>query len=101
METWITPALVVALAALMIGMIRSLRSYLGERIDGVGRRIDEVRSYLGGRIQRVEQRMDRLEAGLVEVREGLAEGRGELRFVRDYILRRNAPAEEPPAAPAE
>ena len=112
METWITPALLVALAALMIGMIRSLRSDLGKRIDGVDRRvdevcsdlssrIDEVRSDLGKRIDRVEQRMDRLEAGLVEVKEGLAEVRGELRFVRDYILRRNAPAEEPPAAPAE
>ena len=45
--------------------------------------------------------MDRLETGLGEVKEGLAEVRGELSFVRDYILRRNAPAEEPPAAPAE
>ena len=108
METWITPALIVALAALTTGMIRSLRSDLEKRIDGVDRRIDETRSDLGKRIDgvdkridRVEQRMDRIEAGLVEVKEGLAEVRGELRFVRDYILRRNAPDEEPPAAPAE
>ena len=119
MEIWITPALVVALAALMIGMIRSLRgdlekridgvdrridevrSDLGKRIDGVDKRIDETRSDLGGRIDRIELRMDRLETGLVAVKEGLAEVRGELGFVRDYILRRNAPAEEPPAAPAE
>ena len=83
METWIAPALVVALAALMIGMIRSLRSDLEQRID------------------RVEQRMGRLETGQVELKEGVAEVRGELRFVRDYILRRNMPTEEPPAAPAE
>lgn len=83
METWITPALLVALAALTVGMIRSLRSDMEKHID------------------RVDRRMDRLEAGLGEVKEGLAEVRGELSFVRDYILRRNAPAEEPPAAPAE
>ena len=90
METWVTPALLVALAALTVGMIRSLRSDMERRIDGLDRRID-----------RVEQRMDRLEAGLGEVKEGLAEVRGELSFVRDYILRRNAPVEEPPPAPAE
>ena len=90
MESWITPTLVVALAALTVGMIRSLRSDMEKRVDGLDRRID-----------RVDQRMDRLETGLGEVKEGLAEVRGELSFVRDYILRRNAPAEEPPAAPAE
>ncbi len=83
MESWITPTLLVALAALTVGMIRSLRSDMEKHID------------------RVDQRMDRLETGLGEVKEGLAEVRGELSFVRDYILRRNAPAEEPPAAPAE
>ncbi len=31
------------------------------------------------------------------VKEGMAEMRGELGFVRDHILRRNAPVPEPPA----
>ena len=97
MESWITPTLVVALAALTVGMIRSLRSDMEKRIDGLDRRIDGLDS----RFDRVDQRMDRLETGLGEVKEGLAEVRGELSFVRDYILRRNASAEEPPAAPAE
>ena len=66
METWITPALLVALA---VGMIHSLRSDMEQRID------------------RVDQRMDRLETGLGEVKEGLAEVRGELSFVRDYTDR--------------
>ena len=116
METWITPALLIALAALMVGMLRSLRNDMDKRIDGVrdelgnridgvrdelGNRIESVRGDLGGRIDRVEQRMDRLESGLVEVKEGLAEVRGELRFVRDYILHRNLPSQAPPAAPAE
>ena len=83
METWITPALLVALAALTVGMIRSLRSDMDRRLD------------------KVEQRMERLEAGLGEVREGLAEVRGELRFVRDYILHRNMPPNQDSPAPAE
>ena len=62
--------------------------------------IISLRSDMEKRIDRVDQRMDRLEAGLGEVKEGLAEVRGELSFVRDCILRRNAPAEEPPPAPA-
>lgn len=90
MEPWITPALLVALAALTVGMIRSLRSDMDRRIDGLDKRLDKM-----------EQRMERLESGLGEVREGLAEVRGELRFVRDYILHRNMPSNEAPAAPAE
>jgi len=162
MEIWITPALVVALAALMVGMIRSLRSDLekridgldkridetrndlGKRIDGVdkridetrndlgkriddvdkridgvekridetrndlGKRIDETRNDLGKRIDAVEDRMERfedrmggLQASLVEVKEGVAELRGELGFVREYIIHRKIPEEARAAAPAE
>ena len=64
----------VALAALNVGMITSLRRDLGRRLDGID-----------ARLRAVEQ--------------GLAELKGKLTFVENYILRRNEPAGE--EAPAE
>ncbi len=63
----------VALAALNVGMITSLRRDLGQRLDGIDRRIDGIDT----RLRAVEQ--------------GLAEVKGKLTFVENYILRRNEP----------
>ena len=52
--------------------------------------MNDMRSGLRGRIERLRA-----------VEAGLAELRGQLGFVRDYILRRNAAMDEAPAAPAE
>ena len=64
METWITPALLVGLAALTVGMIRSLRSDMNRRIDelrsDMDRRMGELRSDLGGRLDKVERGIERL-----------------------------------------
>ena len=61
---------------------RSLRRELGERIDGMGKRIDEVRRELGERIDGLSKRVDGVQRELVDVRErlgrveGLLEGFG-------------------------
>ena len=61
---------------------RSLRRELGERIDGMGRRIDEVRRELGERIDGLSKRIDGVQRELADVRErlgrveGLLEGFG-------------------------
>ena len=65
---------------------RSLRRELGERIDGMGKRIDEVRRELGERIDGVQRelgkRIDGVQRELADVRErlgrveGLLEGFG-------------------------
>ena len=64
---------------------RSLRRELGERIDGMGRRIDEVRRELGERIDGLSKRIDGVQRELADVRErlgrveGLLEGFGLMR----------------------
>ena len=64
---------------------RSLRRELGERIDGMGRRIDEVRRELGERIDGMGKRIDEVRRELADVRErlgrveGLLEGFGLMR----------------------
>ena len=61
---------------------RSLRRELGERIDGMGKRIDEVRRELGERIDGLSKRVDGVQRELADVRErlgrveGLLEGFG-------------------------
>ena len=81
-----------ALAALIVGMIASLRRDLGQRLDGIDRRIDGVE-------KRIDGRLDGIDARLRAVEQGLAEVKGKLTFVENYILRRNEPASG--EAPAE
>ena len=64
------------LAGIMITTLRDLRRDLNARIDSI------------------EERLRSVEAGLAEIR-------GQLSIVRDYIAGRNARAGDPPIAPAE
>ena len=57
---------------------RSLRRELGERIDGLGKRIDEVRRELGERINGVQRELADVRERLGRV-EGLLEGFGLMR----------------------
>ncbi|MYE01445.1 MAG: hypothetical protein F4Y03_09210 [Alphaproteobacteria bacterium] len=91
---WITPALIVGLFAWLRADIRRVEDRL--RAD-----MSEMRSELSARIDDLNGRIDRLDERLRAVEAGLAELRGQLGFVRDYILRRNAPPDEPTPAPAE
>jgi len=69
---WATPAIVVALFLWLRADIRTLRQDLSARMDSL------------------EKRMDGLEERLRMLEIGLAELRGEMRFIRDYITGRNA-----------
>ena len=85
----------VALAALIVTMIGSLRRDIDKRFDGVDRRFDGIDKRLDG----IDSRLDGIDSRLRSVEQGLAEAKGKLTFVESYILGRNEP--EPGKAPAE
>ena len=103
----------VALAALIVTMIGSLRRDIDKRMDGMEKRFDDrfdgVDRRMDGMEKRFDDRFDRMEkrfddrfdgidARLRSVEQGLAEVRGRIAFVESYILGRNEPApEETPA----
>lgn len=98
---WITSALLVGLFAWLRSDIRRaedrLRAEMSDMRSDLIARIDR----LDGRVDGLNGRIDGLDERLRAVEAGLAELRGQLGFVRDYILRRNAPPDEPSLAPAE
>ncbi len=117
----------VALAALIVTMIGSLRRDIDKRFDGVDKRMDGMEKRFDDRFDGVDRRMDGMEkrfddrfdrmekrfdnrfdgidkrldgvdGRLRSVEQGLAEVRGRIAFVESYILGRNEPApEETPA----
>ncbi len=92
----------VALAALIVTMIGSLRRDIDKRFDGVDRRFDGVDRRFDGidkRLDGIDSRLDGIDSRLRSVEQGLAEAKGKLTFVESYILGRNEP--EPGEAPAE
>ena len=106
----------VALAALIVTMIGSLRRDIDKRFDGVDKlfdgvdkRFDSVDKRFDGvdkrfdgidkRLDGIDSRLDGIDARLRSVEQGLAEAKGKLTFVESYILGRNEP--EPGEAPAE
>ena len=99
----------VALAALIVTMIGSLRRDIDKRFDGVDKRFDGVDKRFDGvdrrfdgidkRLDGIDSRLDGIDTRLRSVEQGLAEAKGKLTFVESYILGRNEP--EPGEAPAE
>lgn len=92
----------VALAALIVTMIGSLRRDIDKRFDGVDKRFDGVDRRFDGidkRLDGIDSRLDGIDTRLRSVEQGLAEAKGKLTFVESYILGRNEP--EPGEAPAE
>ena len=76
---------ILAVGAVLAGLILRGQHGLGARIDGLDARMD-----------RLEARMDRLEAGMTEIRDRLSRLEGKMDFLEGYIVRRNeagAPAE--------
>ena len=90
---------IFAVGVALGGLLLQGQRGLGKRIDGLeqrmDKRIDSLEQRMDRRIDGLEQRMDDLDARLREVENGLAELRGQLTLIRDYILRQNTPAEEP------
>ncbi len=99
----------VALAALIVTMIGSLRRDIDKRFDGVDKLFDGVDKRFDGvdkrfdgidkRLDGIDSRLDGIDSRLRSVEQGLAEAKGKLTFVESYILGRNEP--EPGEAPAE
>ncbi len=88
-SAWLTPALIVGLFLWLRADIRSLESRVDKRFDGIDRRFDGIDRRLDG----ID---DRLRAVEVEV----AEVRGQLTLMRDYILGRNLRQPDDAAEPA-
>ena len=88
----------IALAALFVTMIGSLRRDMDKRLDGMDRRFGERFDGMDKHLDGVDRRLDGIDARLRSVEQGLSEVRGRLAFVESYILGRNEPApEETPA----
>ncbi len=79
---WATPAIVVALFLWLRVDIRNLRQDLSSRMDVLDKRIDSLEARFDKRMDGFDERLRALEAGFAELR-------GEMRFMRDYIMRRN------------
>ena len=70
---WITPAILIAVTALLLRSMARLEDRLGARIDETNRRIDELDKSLGARIDGLDQRLRAVEHGQARL-EGLLDG---------------------------
>ena len=123
LASWVTPALLVGLFAWLradirrtedrlraeMGDLRSearategrLRSEMNDMRSEMRATEDRLRSEMNDMRAEIRGQIEGLDERLREVETGFAEVRGQLSFIQDYILRRNAPPDEPPLAPAE
>ena len=100
---WITPAILVAVAALLLRSMSRLKDRLGARIEEVNknlsarigetnRRIDEVNKNLGARIDGLDGRIGGLDQRLRAVEHGQARLEGLLDGLREAIAGRRPAA---------
>lgn len=85
-SSWLTPAIIIGVFLWLRADIRAQEGRLEKRLDGVDKRLDGM-----------DKRLDGLDDRLRAVEAGLAEIKGQLSFVRDYVLSRNLQAPEPAA----
>lgn len=74
---------ILAVGVALAGLILQGQSGLRRRMDGLNKRMDGL-----------DERLRAVEAGLAEIK-------GQLTIVRDYIAGRNMRPDDPPIAPAE
>lgn len=95
----------VAIAGLLLASHRNLNSSINNVNTDLKERIDSVNTNLNTRIDRhetnVNARFDGLDTRMRSVETGLAELKGQMSIVRDYMQGRNSKADDPKAAPAE
>ena len=75
LSAWLTPAIVIAVAALLLRSNTRLEERLGARIDETNKRIDETNKRLDGidsRLRAVEHGQARLEGLLEGLREAIS-----------------------------
>ena len=58
LSAWLTPAILIAVAALLLRSNARLEERLGARIDETNRRIDDLNKSLGARIDETNKRID-------------------------------------------
>ncbi len=83
------------IAILAVGV--ALGGVILQGLHGLNRRMDRLDKRMDG----LDKRMDGLDERLRAVEAGVAEIKGQLTIVRDYIAGRNVRPDDPPAAPAE
>ncbi len=64
LSAWLTPAILIAVAALLLRSNARLEERLGARIDETNRRIDDLNKSLGARIDETNKRIDDLNKSL-------------------------------------
>ncbi len=117
-SAWLTPAIIIGLFLWLRGDIHGLEKRVDKRIDGLEERfentvqgleerfkerfdgLDRRIDGLDRRIDGLDRRIDGLDDRLRAVEAGQAEIKGQLAFVRDYVLGRNLQAPEATAEPA-
>ena len=75
LSAWLTPAIVIAVGALLLRSYARLEDCLGARIDETNKRIDETNRRIDGldnRLRAVEHGQARLEGLLEGLREAIA-----------------------------
>ena len=75
LSVWLTPAILIAVAALLLRSNSRLEERLGARIDGTNKRIDETNRRLDGidnRLRAVEHGQARLEGLMDGLREAIS-----------------------------
>ncbi len=85
LSVWLTPAILIAVAALLLRSIARLE-------DRLGARIDEINKSLGARIDEVNKRIDGLDTRLRMVEHGQARLEGLLEGLREAIAGRRPAA---------
>ena len=108
-SSWLTPAIIIGLFLWLRADIRalegrfekrvgSLEEQFEKRFDGVDKRFDGVDKRFDAvdkRFDAVDKRLDGFDERLRAVEASQAEIKGQLSFVRDYVLSRNLQAPEP------
>ena len=88
LSAWLTPAILIAVAALMLRGLSGLEDRLGAHIDETNKRIDDTNR----RIDDTNRRLDGIDARLRAVEHGQARLEGLLEGLREAIAGRRPAA---------
>ena len=92
LSDWLTPAILIAVAALLLGSHARLEARLGARIDETNKRIDELDKRLNARIDETNRRLDGIDNRLRAVEHGQARLEGLMDGLREAISGRRPAA---------
>ncbi len=99
-SAWLTPALIVGLFLWLRADIRNTRHDLQADIRELESRVDKRFDGIDRRFDGIDRRLDGIDDRLRAVEVEVAEVRGQLTLMRDYILGRNLRQPDDAAEPA-